>query len=117
MHALEEPVAGDLLRWLAEELLCGERGEDNAALLVMAGDHVGRVLSQQAITLFAGTHRILRSPIHELDYHRQSRGIGHGTHGADKDEQHRRQWHYLWRRHMAQPLGRSENDETEPGNP
>ena len=116
MHALEEPVAGDLLRRLAEELLCGERGEDNAALLVMAGDHVGRVLSQQAVTLFAGPDRILRSPIHDLNHHRQRRGIGHGAHGADQGEQHRRQRHRLRRRHLTQPLGRGESHETEPGN-
>ena len=89
MHAFEQAVAEDLLRGLAEQLLRGERGEYDAPLLVVAGDHVGGVLGEQAVALLASADRVLRSPVHELDHDCERRGIGRCAHGADEREQHR----------------------------
>ena len=67
MHALEQAIADDLLRRLAEQLLGG--GEANTrALFVVACDHVGRVLGEQPVALLAGAHRSLRAVVHELDH-------------------------------------------------
>ena len=116
MHALEQAVAGDLLRRLAEQLLRGERSEEHAAFFVMPGDHVGRILGQQPVAVFAGAHRALRAPLHELHHRRQRRGIAHGAGGADQRQQRGRERQQICCLQVGKCRGGGENGETEPGN-
>ena len=115
MHALEQPIASDLLRGLAEQLLRGERSEQDAALLVMARDHVGGVLGEQPVALLAGAHRAFRAPMHELHHHRKRRGISHGAGGADQRKQHRRERQQVWRVRVGERRGDRKNGEAKPG--
>ena len=87
MDALEQAVSGELLRRLAQQLLRGMRGKEDAALLVMTRDHVGRVLGEQPVALLADADRIFRSPMNSLYGDGETGGVDDGAHGAKKAEQ------------------------------
>ena len=105
MHALEQTVADELRRRLAQQLLRRERGEQHAAPFVMTGDHVGRVLGEQPVTLLADADGILGSVMDGLYGDRETRGVDDGAHGAEKAEQigRDREQRLRWHRPSAPP--------------
>ena len=117
MHALEQAVAGKLLRRLAQELLRGLRHEKDAALLVMTRDHVGRVLCEQPVALFADADRIFRSPMDELHGDGETGGVDGRAHGAEQAEKIGRYREGRPLRHEAEFPAYRERDQTKGGKP
>ena len=60
------------------------RREEDAALLVMTRDHVGRVLGEQPVALLADANRVFRPAMNELHADGQARGVDGGAHGAEQ---------------------------------